>query len=172
MNIKPKNTNVLDFDNTPRWIVMLLDVFIAILSLTLAYFIRFDFYTDSATIAKEWDYLKEVLPFVLILKPIVFYFFKIHKGIVRHTSLEDVKRIFFALLTYSLIISAAGIIRYNFFDERYILPTSIIIVEFLASLLFMIGLRFSFKMLFYEVHKPKDVEKKNILIYGAGVSGL
>lgn len=166
------NASILDIDNTPRWIVMLMDIIIAFLALTLAYFIRFDFYTDSATVVKEWNYLKVVLPFVILLKPVVFYIFKIHKGLVRHTSLEDVKRIFFALLTYSLILSIFGILRFFFYDGRFILPTSIIIVEFLASLLFMIGFRFTFKILYFEFNKPKDEERKNILIYGAGVSGL
>jgi FlaA1/EpsC-like NDP-sugar epimerase len=162
----------LDIENTPRWIVIMLDIFIAILALILAYLIRFDFYTDSESIAKEWIYLKDVLPFVILLKPVVFYAFKIHKGLVRHTSLEDVKRIFFALLTYSLILLVAGFIRYIFFDGRFILPNSIIIVEFLASLLFMIGFRFTVKIIYFELKKPKDEERRQILIYGAGVSGL
>lgn len=164
--------SILDIDNTPRWIVILMDIFITFLALLLAYLIRFDFYTNAETIAKEWIYIKNVLPFVILLKPVVFYIFQIHKGLVRHTSLEDVKRIFLALLTYSLILSIAGVIRFFFFDGRFILPTSIIIVEFLVSLLFMIGVRFSIKVAYFELHKPKDEDKKKILIYGSGVSGL
>ncbi|WP_107038240.1 polysaccharide biosynthesis protein [Brumimicrobium mesophilum] len=165
-------TSFLDIDNTPRWVVIILDIFIALLALGLAYLIRFDFYTDSKNLAKEWDYIKYSLPFILLLKPVVFYFFKIHKGLVRHTSLEDVKRIFFALLSYSLIISFAGAIRYFFIDGQYILPISIIVVEFLASLLLMIGLRFTVKIIYFEINKPKDEIKSNIIIYGSGVSGL
>lgn len=172
MSRNSNKTSFIDFDNTPRWIVMFLDILIAIFALALAYLIRFDFYTDSETIIKEWNYIKSSLPFVLLLKPIVFYFFKIHKGLVRHTSLEDVKRIFLALLTYSSIIAIGGLVRAVFIDGQFILPTSIIIVEFLASLLFMIGLRFTVKILYYEFHKPKDEVRNMILIYGSGVSGL
>lgn len=172
MNIKDNATNLLDFNNIPRWIVMVLDVFISILALALAYFVRFDFYTDPEVITREWNHVKFALPFVIILKPIVFYFYKIHKGLVRHTSIEDVKRIFFALLTYSLILFIAGLFSVYICKSRVILPTSVVIVEFLASLLFMIGFRFSIKVLYYEMHKPKETVRNNILIYGSGVSGL
>jgi len=172
MNIKDNATNLLDFNNIPRWIVMVLDVFISILALALAYFVRFDFYTDPEIITREWNHVKFALPFVIILKPIVFYFYKIHKGLVRHTSIEDVKRIFFALLTYSLILFIAGLFSVYICKSRVILPTSVVIVEFLASLLFMIGFRFSIKVLYYEMHKPKETVRNNILIYGSGVSGL
>lgn len=172
MNKEQNSTSFIDFDNIPRWIVMLLDIIISILALALAYFIRFDFYTDTETLIDEWNHIKNVLPFVILLKPLVFYFFKIHKGLVRHTSLEDVKRIFFALLTYTVILFLAGVGRSLFYDGRFILPTSIIIVEFLASLLFMIGFRFSIKIIYYEFNKPKVEDRKNLIIYGSGVSGL
>lgn len=167
-------STIIDFDNFPRWIIMVLDIFISILALALAYFVRFDFYTESYSeiILKEWDNIKNALPFVILLKFAVFYFFKIHKGLVRHTSLEDVRRIFFALLTFSTLLLLAGLVRVLVYDGRFILPTSVLIVEFLASLLFMIGFRFSVKILYFELHKPKVEDRKFILIYGSGVSGL
>ena len=174
MSKNQNKSTIIDFDNFPRWIIMVLDIFISILALALAYIVRFDFYTESYSeiILKEWDNIKNALPFVILLKFAVFYFFKIHKGLVRHTSLEDVRRIFFALLTFSTILLLAGLVRVLVYDGRFILPTSVLIVEFLASLLFMIGFRFSVKILYFELHKPKVEDRKFILIYGSGVSGL
>ncbi|WP_299206019.1 polysaccharide biosynthesis protein [Brumimicrobium sp.] len=174
MSKNQNKSTIIDFDNFPRWIIMVLDIFISILALALAYFVRFDFYTESYSeiILKEWDNIKNALPFVILLKFAVFYFFKIHKGLVRHTSLEDVRRIFFALLTFSTLLLLAGLVRVLVYDGRFILPTSVLIVEFLASLLFMIGFRFSVKILYFELHKPKVEDRKFILIYGSGVSGL
>ncbi|PKR81645.1 polysaccharide biosynthesis protein [Brumimicrobium salinarum] len=172
MSKKSIPTLFLNFETVPRWVVMVIDVIISLAALVLAYFVRFDFYTDSELIKQEWGFIKEVLPFIVILKFAVFYFFKIHKGLIRHTSLEDVKRIFFALLTFSLILAFTSFIRKFYFDERYVLPTSVLVVEFLASLLFLIGFRFSIKVLYYEFHKPKTEDRKNVIIYGSGVSGL
>jgi len=172
MNEKLNTKVFFDFESVPRWIVMVLDVLISLLALALAYFVRFDFYTGSDIIVTEWNYLKVTLPFILLLKFIIFYVFKIHKGLVRHTSLEDVKRIFLALMTYSLILLVVGLVQRYAFDSRFVLPTSVLIVEFLASLLFMIGFRLSIKVLYFEFNKPKTEDRKNILIYGSGVSGL
>src|SRR5690554_5571093 len=174
MSKNQNKSTIIDFDNFPRWIIMVLDIFISILALALAYIVRFDFYTESYSeiILKEWDNIKNALPFVILLKFAVFYFFKIHKGLVRHTSLEDVRRIFFALLTFSTILLLAGLVRVLVYDSRFVLPTSVLIVEFLASLLFMIGFRLSIKVLYFEFNKPKTEDRKNILIYGSGVSGL
>lgn len=174
MSKNQNKSTIIDFDNFPRWIIMVLDIFISILALALAYIVRFDFYTESYSeiILKEWDNIKNALPFVILLKFAVFYFFKIHKGLVRHTSLEDVRRIFFSLLTFSTLLLLAGLVRVLVYDGRFILPTSVLIVEFLASLLFMIGFRFSVKIIYFELHKPKVEDRKFILIYGSGVSGL
>ena len=172
MNKRNQVARIINFDTIPRWIVIVFDILISLSALALAYLIRFDFYADKKIIAIEWRHLKVVLPYVILLKPIVFYFFKIHKGLVRHTSVEDIKRIFLALFTYSSILFAAGLVRFYIFDGRFILPTSVIIVEFLASLLFMIGSRFFIKALYYEFNKPKHETENYILIYGAGVSGL
>ncbi len=172
MDRRDRIAKMINFETIPRWIVIVFDVLISLTALALAYLVRFDFYADGAVIAKEWHYLQDVLPFIILLKITVLYVFRIHKGLVRHTSVEDIKRIFLALFTYSSILFIAGLIRFYVFDGRFILPTSVIIVEFLGSLLFMIGSRFFFKTLYYEFSRPKYENENHILIYGAGVSGL
>lgn len=172
MSKRNQVVKIISLDNIPRWIVMVLDILISLFALALAYLVRFDFYADREIIITEWGHLKEVILFIILLKLTVLYLFKIHKGLVRHTSVEDIRRIFSALFTFSSILFIAGLVRYYLFDGRFILPTSVIIVEFLASLLFMIGSRFFIKTLYYEFNKPKFENESYILIYGAGVSGL
>ena len=105
------------------------------------------------------------------MKFLVFYLLKIHKGLVRHTSTEDLRRIFFASLVSSLIFVVLGIIRDVFIDGYYLFPTSVLIIEFLASFILITGLRFVIKLYFLETIKPKE-KSERVLIYGAGVSGL
>tara|TARA_B110000908_G_scaffold172586_1_gene241041 strand:- start:923 stop:2626 length:1704 start_codon:yes stop_codon:yes gene_type:complete len=105
------------------------------------------------------------------VKLLVFNVFKIHKGLVRYTSTQDLNRIFIAVSTCTLIFAGFGLIRYNFIDEHYFVPTSVLIVEFLASFSFTIGSRFIVKLIYLESKKNKqDIER--IVIYGAGVSGI
>lgn len=167
-----KNFVKLPLTSTPRWVIILLDIFVSLVALSIAYFVRFDVYSDEETVLKEMGYLADVIVYILGIKVIIFYLFKIHKGLVRFTSLEDVKRIFFAVLTSSTIILIASLIRFYYFDLNFLLPTSVLVVDFLASLILLIGFRFSIKVYYYEISRPTKKEINNVLIYGAGVSGL
>lgn len=162
----------LPVTSTPRWIIIVLDLIVSLAALILAYSVRFDVYADVEVLSKEWGVLKVSLPFIITIKLVVFYLFKIHKGLIRHTSLEDVKRIFFAVLTSTILLLIGGFVRAEFYDGRYLIPTSVLLVEFLTSLLLLIGFRFTIKVYYYELNKPSLKSTKNILIYGAGVSGL
>ena len=157
--------------NTPRWVIILLDLFLSFLALAFAYLIRFDLKADKALIEKEWAILSKSILLYFGVKLVVFYFFKIHKGLVRYTSTEDIRRIFIAVATSSVLYFIFGIIRYNYFDGSYLFPTSVLIMEFLACFFLMVGSRFIVKLLYLEsIKSTEDVEQ--ILIYGAGISGL
>ena len=157
--------------STPRWIIVFVDLFLSMSALFAAYLIRFDVYSNISEINKEWEVLSISLPFIILIKLVVFYLFKIHKGLVRFTSFEDINRIFKAVATSTIIILIIGLIRYYYYDQRYLLPMSVLFVEFLASILMLIGFRFTVKVFYYESSKGKG-EEKPVIIYGAGVSGL
>lgn len=157
--------------NTPRWVISLNDLIISIISLAIAYLIRFDFHTSSEEIATEWNILSKSLPLFIVIKVIVFYSFQVEKGLVRYTSTEDLKRILAALTTCSLLFLVFGILRLNFFDGYYLFPSSVLIMEYLISFFLMLGTRFTIKLIYLESKKSKDI-KERVLIYGAGVSGL
>lgn len=157
--------------STPRWIIIVVDLVLSLSALFAAYLIRFDVYSNISEIITEWEVLRISLPFILLTKLSVFYLFKIHKGLIRYTSFEDIRRIFFAVTVSTSIILVIGLVRYHYYDERYLLPMSVLFVEFLASILLLIGFRFTVKVFYYETTKGKG-EEKPIIIYGAGVSGL
>jgi len=156
---------------TPRWVIVFLDLLINVFALFFAYVIRFDLDSQSDLIKEEWLLLKDYLWIFIIVKLIVFYLFKIHKGLVRYTSTHDLNRIFIAVSSCTLIFAGIGLIRYNFIDAFYLIPTSVLIVEFLASFAFTVGSRFIIKLIYLESQKNKD-EIENVIVYGAGISGL
>jgi FlaA1/EpsC-like NDP-sugar epimerase len=161
----------LPSQRTPRWIIVLLDLIVSLVALFSAYLIRFDVYKNKAEVISEWEILKFSLPFYIAIKLAVFYTFQIHKGLIRYTSFEDVRRIFFAVAASTILLALGGLARAEFYDGRFLLPTSVLFAEFLTSLLLLIGFRFTIKVLYYETsYKPKEI--KNVIIYGAGVSGL
>ena len=157
--------------NTPRWVVVLLDLIIHLSALAFAYLIRFDLKADFSLIQTEWEILSKSLWFFVLVKVLVFSLFQIHKGLVRYTSTEDLKRIFLAELSCSILFLLAGLIRFHQLDGFFLFPMSVLVMEFLASVTFIVGGRFAIKLLYLETTKDKG-QQESVLIYGAGVSGL
>ncbi len=157
--------------NTPRWVIILMDLALSLFALVFAYLIRFDLKADRGLIENEWAVLSKSIGVYFIVKLLVFYFFNIHKGLVRHTSTEDIRRIFLAVVTCSIIFLGLGFLRFYFLDKAYLFPLSVLIVESLVCFVLMLGSRFSIKLLYLESIKSSS-EEERVLIYGAGISGL
>lgn len=76
---------LLPKSNTPRWIIIIADIMLSILALFVSYLIRFDLEANQDLIEEEWNILSKSLAFYIGIKLIVFYIFRIHKGLIRHT---------------------------------------------------------------------------------------
>ncbi|MCH2224934.1 MAG: polysaccharide biosynthesis protein [Crocinitomicaceae bacterium] len=157
--------------NTPRWIVIIIDLVLSMLALLFSYLIRFDIKIDEEVIQEEWNMLSKSIWIFIGVKLVVFYLFRIHKGLIRHTSTDDLRRIASASVVCSLIFYGAGILRYNYIDGYFLLPTSVLLIELLASIVFLLGSRFVIKLLYLESIKSRNTGE-SVLIYGAGISGL
>lgn len=162
---------VLPKSNTPSWVIMLIDLMLSFVALFFSYLIRFDLKTNPELFREWWQVLTKFIFVYVIVKLVVFYLFKIHKGLVRHTSTEDLKRITLALITTTVIFAGFGLIRFYFIDGFFLFPTSVLVMEFLVSLVLLVGSRFAIKLLYLESVKTKEPEER-VLIYGAGISGL
>lgn len=157
--------------NTPRWLIIIFDLGISLISLALAYLIRFDIKADADLWEKEFDIVKFAIPVFLLIRLAVFYSFGIHKGIVRHTSTSDFKRLFFAISISSIILFVVGILRAKLIDGYYLFPISVLVIEYVFCFFLTSVSRFIVKLLYLESVKSKSDSEK-VIIYGAGVSGL
>ncbi len=156
---------------TPRWIIILIDLIVSIFSLGLAYFIRFDLNANLYAMKNEWiEHWPEFITY-LCIKGLIFYLFGIHKGLVRYTSIQDSQRILKANLSATLIFIIISAIRANAWNTTYLFPSSIILMEFIISLMFLIGSRFVIKLWYIETVKSIETSER-VLIYGAGAMGL
>jgi FlaA1/EpsC-like NDP-sugar epimerase len=157
--------------NTPRWVIIMLDVLIHLFVLFFAYLIRFDLKADFSLIQTEWAILSKSLWFFILVKIVVFGVFQIHQGLVRYSSTDDFKRILFAEAISSILFIIGGLIRFYFLDHYYLFPNSVLIMEFIFSTAFVISARLVVKLLYLEYIKEKGTEEP-LVIFGAGVSGL
>jgi len=155
--------------NTPRWLIFLLDMLIAIIALVLAYFLRFD--TTLLPFDKEFLSFKKGLPLFIIIRGLSFYLFGIYKGIIRHTSFEDMKRVFMSVTFGTLMITVISFIKNFYLDSAFLFPTSVILAEYFIYIFLLIVVRIVVKMIYVEGLKDN---KKMVptIIYGAGIYGL
>ena len=161
----------------PDWyiskkIILLYDVFLTLISLILAYLIRFDFIDFYELFwIKQYKSIVWGIPTLVTVRYLSFIIGRTHKRIIRHLSYEDTLRIFYTVSSGTLLLFIISVIRYFFLDGIAILPKSVIIIEYLGTLFFMLTSRFAIKLIYNSQKKIND-EKINILIYGSGKMGM
>ncbi|UTW63026.1 polysaccharide biosynthesis protein [bacterium SCSIO 12741] len=154
-------------DSTPRWIVLTIDLGICLFATLLAYLVRFNFSIP----ANEIETFPLVFPIVLGVRGLSFFLGKTYSGIIRYTSTTDTQRIFSTITLGSLGFMALNYIRFFFFDGAFVIPISVIIIDYLAVIFLMVLMRISVKLIYFEIISQKK-NKENLLIYGAGDSGI
>jgi FlaA1/EpsC-like NDP-sugar epimerase len=159
--------NFLAKHYVPRWLVLLGDVIIVTISLLFTYLLRFTFNFSEIEFGMFAKQAGIILPAYIF----GFWMFKSYCGIIRHTTLYDSKMLFNAMAVGSggvLWISLIG--RYLELDDVFTIPFSIIMIHFLISTFLLIACRFTIKSTIDWLTKI-PVNKKNIVIYGAGSMG-
>ncbi|MEI7980717.1 MAG: nucleoside-diphosphate sugar epimerase/dehydratase [Bacteroidota bacterium] len=154
-------------ENTPRWLIFLIDITIVITSVILAYLLRFNFAIPQS----ELDPLPQILLYMLLVRSASFLVARSYASIIRYTSTGDAMRVFATVLTGSIIFAITNLVTFNFIGHFFFIPFSVIIIDFLATSFGMITFRLLVKLLFLEFLQPGR-EKANVVIYGAGEAGI
>ena len=150
-----------------KWLVLFIDLLLVAISFFFAYFIRFNVSLDFNS-----SNLIQQIPFVLYFATISFLVVGSYKGIVRHTGLKDGFNIFIATSFLGVLIFSATTFTVIFnLTHFFHIPPSIIIIHYLVTTFVLILSRFIFKA-FYEAISIELESIHNLLIYGAGNSGL
>jgi len=154
-------------NNRPRWIILCIDLLICFFSIVLAYLLRFNF----ARIPKvESDSFALVFPYVLGTRFFSFYLSKTYMGIVRYTGSKDAARLF-AVLTIGTVFLCCTNLCTWMSQKLFIIPFSIIVIEYMSSTFILLSSRFVFKALYFEMKNPSRA-KTNVIIFGAGEAGI
>lgn len=152
--------------NTPRWIVFVLDITICFFSIFLSYLLRFNFNIPAVDLAD----MPIVIGVIIAVRSISFFIGKTYSGIIRYTSLKDAQKIFAVITLGSLVFVFIDVISY-LTKAKFIIPTSIIILDFITSIFFLIASRTLVKVLYYELKNPSRAKTK-VIVYGAGEAGV
>lgn len=142
----------------PSWIIFNFDALICIISVALAYLLRFNFKVPN-------DYMLTYSILVILgARIITFFFGKTYAMIIRHTGISDLTKMILVLVAGSAIISVVDLVYYQFYG-RLLIPLSIIIMEFFITAYLMTASRLVIKFLYIEF-RSKSKNRTNVLIYG------
>lgn len=107
---------------------------------------------------------------VLSIRFFSFLFSKTYKGVVRYTGSKDSVRILLVVLAGSAVLLLINFST-RLISGVYYIPHSVIIIDSLCTMFIMICSRLAVKAIYFERKNP-DRKKTNVLIYGAGESGI
>ena len=150
-----------------KWLILLLDLCIVIFAFFFAYIIRFNFQIDF-----DVKQIFDQLPYVFVAAFISFMLVGSHKGVVRFTGFKDIVNIIIGVnILATILIISTFVSRQLGYENFYNIPGSIVYIHLLLNILFLIGFKFFVKSLYNKL--TQDFKSlKNVLIYGAGSSGM
>ena len=151
----------------PKWLVLSFDVILIALSFIVSYVIRF-----NLTFNFDIDKLLVQIPIIVLISVLSLLVTGAHKSVVRHTGVRDVYNIFNNVCILSIITIFLVIINKEAkIIEGFTIPLSIIIIHSLISFIALTAARYLFKTLYYSLIGGFKATK-NVMIYGAGESGI
>ena len=146
-------------------IAMLHDVLAAGLVWWLAYLLRFNFDIPEVYRNDHWYTMLWVVP----MQGFVFWLSGLYRGIWRYASVADLRRIFFAVLASTALITLTLLL----FRFKSVVPRSVLIIDPLLLMMVMGGSRLLYR-LWKENLLVGDIHLRGepVLVLGAGQAGI
>ncbi|MFK7833409.1 MAG: polysaccharide biosynthesis protein [Winogradskyella sp.] len=151
-----------------KWMVLLFDVAVVVVTFFMAYLIRFNFIID-------FDFLLVLkqIPYVVVVAGISLIAVGTYKGVVRFTGFKDIVNIIIGANIMATILICFTFVSRKFMDDSSLfdISGSIVYIHLLLNILFLIGAKLFIKSLYS--HITQDFQSiSNVLIFGAGNSGM
>jgi len=150
----------------PRWVIIVIDLLVIIISTYLGFLLRFNFNLEEAL------YFHPGYAILLTAGSGLFAILitKSYAGIVRYTGVDDGMRIMYASLL-SLTVGTLINLVFYYNEGRNLVPFSVLLITFLASFLFLFYYRLLVKIIFKH-YKGEVTAKARVAIFGAASLGL
>lgn len=151
--------------------IFLTDIIIVPVSILGAYILRLELFEifDTYLYSLLW-----MIGLALVIKPGVYYLFGLYRRMWVYASIPEIKLIFFAVTTASVLVSVP-MYFFLYGNVFYAFPRSVLVIDWILSLLLVGGQRFSFRIFSENLRRSIDSEKggavKQILVIGAGDAG-
>src|SRR3989449_5283708 len=145
-----------------RQMIVLAHAVLVALAYWLAFALRFEFRLSN----DEWSQWSRTLPFVLVVRLLVFQWFHLYVGLWRYVSMRDIVVILKAGTLSSAILSV-GILSVYGLD----FPLSVLMIDWLLCLALVGGVRLTLRVVRESQLRGRNWEGRRALIVGAGDAG-
>lgn len=156
---------LLHVRSLPRGIVFIFDLACSALALWIAFLLRFNF--DLELIGKYAIY--EFLGITLIINVFCFYIFKTYSGIIRQTSMQDIRKVLSATLLCTIVLFGWNLVA-QISNWDVVLPASVALIYLFTASIILFGYRLFVKAAF-EFLSGDGLRLTNVIILGANEAG-
>lgn len=147
--------------NAPRWAILIIDLIICQLSILLSFLLRFDFDFNH----RGFNYFLPISSIILVVRFCSFIIGRSYQGIIRYTESKDIQRIFFILLSGSVIVFL-GHYLVSKVELNLKISRAVVMIDFMVSFFLMVIFRLSVKETYQQLKKGTKIQY-DVLIYGA-----
>jgi len=171
MNIALLNKLIQSYSNkfVSAWLILVTDLLIVFFSFYIANLMRYDFAFTSINILALFSQSLIILSIYFIC----FLITKSYRSIIRHSGVNDTMRLFKATGLATLTLLALALIANTQETIGHLVPSyTIILMQFLLSLIFLVTSRFLVKSVYHEILNKDPRITRRAIIYGAGAAGM
>lgn len=155
--------NLSDVRYLPRWIILVIDIIILVISLFLSTYI-----IEKIT-QKDFVYHEDksiVFAFIILVNTGFMYAFKTYAGIIRHSTFIDLFKLLVSCFSTMLVVATINLVYFWITGGKFIL-TPYLILYFVISFMGLFLFRLYVKEFFHIVREyRRSTLKKRILVLG------
>ncbi len=166
--LKYRVIQIFQKHSLPRWMVLAIDLFVVYATFIFAYLLRYnlDPFVFSMSVALKQGF------FVSIIYMGFMFLYKSYSGLIRQTTIKDtfvlgITTISAVIILYAITYISRGISIESFFNISF----AILTIHYVTVTVSLTFFRVFIKMFYVFVSVPTS-NKKNVLIFGSGNTGL
>lgn len=152
----------------PRWVVLLIDVFIVLFSGVVTYFL----FQGLKLNYIPKNYLGVGTLFYLTINIFFFWIYRTYSGIIRHSSYIDALKLFFSQFSTFVVVIILNFFVILFGNQKIYLTTGAFInaiLSFSFLFIFRMIVKQTFELLFRDAN---SVKKMSAIIYGSDANAI
>jgi len=144
----------------------IIEVFLDFTSICIAYYAAYFLRFEGGLFSANSNFLKDSLPWIIVIKLMVFFSFGLYRGVWRYIGISD----FFTIFKVVTLSSISSILFLTFVFRFQGYSRAVFFIDWMLLLFLILGSRFLFRIVGeFLLNLRKGI--KNILIFGAGDTG-